>query len=146
MIMKKVMIFGTFDIFHEGHKNFFRQAREYGNYLVVVVAKDENVLKVKNKLPRNDEKERLKKIKESELADEVVLGDLVDKYKIIKKHKPKAICLGYDQKVSVSELKKKLAEFGLGKTEIIRLKSFHPEIYKSSKLENMQKKRQNRRL
>jgi FAD synthetase len=135
-MMKKAMIFGTFEIFHKGHKDFFRQAREYGNYLIVVVARDENVLKVKNKLPRNNETERLNKIKESGLADEVVLGDLVDKYKVIKKHKPKAICLGYDQKISVEELKNKLAEFGLDKTEIIRLKSFHPEIYKSSKLGN----------
>jgi FAD synthetase len=132
--MKKAMIFGTFDIFHEGHKDFFRQAREYGDYLVVVVARDENVMKVKNKLPRNNEKERLNKIKESGLAEEVVLGDLVDKYKAIKKYKPEAICLGYDQKVFVSELKNKLAEFGLDKTRIIRLKSFHPEIYKSSKI------------
>lgn len=132
--MKKAIAFGTFDIFHEGHKDFFRQARKYGNYLIVVVARDENVLKIKNKLPKNNEVKRLNIIKESKLADEVVLGNLADKYKAIKKYKPNAICLGYDQEVSINKLKEKLAEFGLEKTEIIRLNSFHPETYKSSKL------------
>lgn len=132
--MKKVMVFGTFDIFHKGHEDFFRQARKFGEYLTVVVARDENVLKIKGKLPRNTEIIRRDKIIESALADEVVLGNLVDKYEVIKKTGPDIICLGYDQRVSEDELKKKLIEFGLEKTEIVRLSSFHPEIYKSSKL------------
>jgi len=32
------------------------------------------------------------------LADRVVLGNLKNKYAIIKKFKPDIICLGYDQK------------------------------------------------
>lgn len=131
---KKVMVFGTFDIFHEGHKDFFRQAREHGDYLIVVVARDKNVLKAKGKLPQNNEEDRLKKIFESKLADMVVLGDLQDRYKVIQEYKPEVICLGYDQKVSVEELKEKLIEFGLEKTQIVRLKPFHPDVYKSSKL------------
>lgn len=132
--MKKVMVFGTFDIFHKGHKDFFRQAREFGDCLIVVVARDKNVLKIKGNLPRNSEKARQGKIIESELADETVLGSLSDKYKIIQDNKPDVICLGYDQKVSEDELKSKLIEFGLEKTKVIRLNSFFPEIYKSSKL------------
>ena len=129
------MVFGTFDIFHKGHEDFFRQAQEFGEYLIVVVARDENVLKIKGRLPRNGEIIRQKKIVESELADKVVLGNLVDKYKVIQGFKPGVICLGYDQRVSEDELKEKLIEFGFDKTKIIRLNSFHPEIYKSSKLE-----------
>lgn len=128
------MVFGTFDIFHKGHKDFFRQAKEYGEYLIVVIARDKNVLKVKGRLPKNNELARQKKIAESKLADIVVLGDLDDKYKMIQEYKPDAICLGYDQKVSLEELKEKLIEFGLIKTQIVRLKPFQPEIYKSSKL------------
>lgn len=132
--MKKVMVFGTFDIFHKGHMDFFRQAREYGEYLIVVVARDKNVLKAKGKLPQNDENSRKKTIFESNLADNVVLGDLNDQYKVIKEYRPEVICLGYDQKLSMEELKKKLKEYNLEKTLIASLKSFHPEIYKSSKL------------
>jgi len=73
-------------------------------------------------------------IQESALADEVILGSLGDKYAIIKKRKPNVICLGYDQEFFIENLKSKLKEFGLIKTEIIRLKSYKPEIYKSSKL------------
>ncbi len=132
--MKKVMIFGTFDIFHKGHEDFFRQAREFGDSLIVVVARDENVLKIKGNLPRNNEKARKEKIVESKLADEVILGNISDKYKVIQDNQPDIICLGYDQKVSEDELKNKLIEFGLEKTKIIRLNSFFPEKYKSSKL------------
>ncbi len=132
--MKKAMVFGTFDIFHEGHKDFFRQAKEYGEYLIVVVARDKNVLKAKNRLPQNNEIARQKKISDNQLADIVVLGDLDDKYKVIEEYKPDAICLGYDQKVSLEELKQKLIKFNLDKIQIVRLNPFHPEIYKSSKL------------
>jgi FAD synthetase len=132
--MKKVMVFGTFDIFHEGHKDFFRQAREYGDCLIVVIARDKNVLKAKGRLPQNNEVSRQKEILESKLADIVALGNLDNRYRVIQEYEPDVICLGYDQKGSVEELKEKLIEFGLNKTQIIRLNAFHPEIYKSSKL------------
>lgn len=131
---RRVMVFGTFDIFHEGHKDFFRQARLHGNKLIVVVARDKNVLEIKKKLPQNDEIFRQKKISESGLADTVVLGDKSDRYKIIKEFNPDIICLGYDQKADEEALKARLKEFGLAKTQIIRLNPFRPEIYKSSKL------------
>jgi len=42
--------------------------------------------------------------------------------------------LGYDQEFFIENLGKKLQEFGLEKTKIIRLASFKPEQYKSSLL------------
>ena len=45
--MKKVMVFGTFDIVHMGHIHMFEQAREYGDKLIVIVARDNNVEKIK---------------------------------------------------------------------------------------------------
>ena len=56
----KVMVFGTFDILHPGHLNFFKQAREFGNFLIAVIARDKTVLKIKGRLPKNNEKKRLK--------------------------------------------------------------------------------------
>ena len=131
--MKKVMVFGTFDIFHPGHKNFLRQAKKRGDYLTAVIARDKTVLKVKKSLPRNNENSRLSAIKKSSFADEAVLGNLGDKYKIIKKNKPDVICLGYDQKFFINKLEEKLKEFKLGGTVIIKMKPYRPEIYKSSK-------------
>lgn len=132
--MKKVLVFGTFDIFHEGHRNFLKQARERADFLRVVVARDETVEKNKGHVTWNKEEVRKKKIEESGLADEVVLGSLGDKYEIIKEYQPDVICLGYDQEFFIEKLEDKLREFGLNKTKIFRLKPFKSEIYKSSLL------------
>ena len=130
----KVILFGTFDIFHKGHKNFLEQAREFGDYLIVVVARDKTVEKVKKRLPQNDENSRLEIIRKSGLANETVLGSLENKYEAIEKYKPEVICLGYDQGTFTENLREKLEEFNLDETKIVRLKSYHPEKYKSSKL------------
>jgi len=132
--MKKVMVFGTFDIFHLGHISFLKQAQKYGDYLSVVIARDKTVLSVKGKFPKNKEESRVEKVLESGLADEVVLGNENNKYKIIKKFSPNIICLGYDQKFFIKNLRIKLNEFGLKSTKVMKMKSFKPEIYKSSKL------------
>ena len=126
------MIFGTFDIFHKGHENFLKQAKKYGDYLIVIIARDKTVLKIKGKLPRNNEQKRLKVIGESKLTDKVVLGSLADKYKVIEKFKPNVICLGYDQVAFTERLKEKLKEYNLLNTKIVRLKAYEPEKYKSS--------------
>ena len=34
--MARVMCFGTFDLLHPGHEDYFRQAREFGDELIVV--------------------------------------------------------------------------------------------------------------
>lgn len=127
------MAFGTFDIFHRGHENFLKQARERGDYLIVVIARDKTVLKIKGKLPRNNEKARLQTIIKSGLANEIILGSLTDKYKIIKKFRPNIIGLGYDQKAFTEKLEEKLKEYKL-KTKIIKLKPYYPTKYKSSKI------------
>ncbi|MEA2064950.1 MAG: adenylyltransferase/cytidyltransferase family protein [Patescibacteria group bacterium] len=131
--IKKIMVFGTFDIFHKGHKNFLEQARKFGDYLIVIIARDENVKNIKGGFPQNSELKRLIEIKKSELANKIILGNLSDKYKVIKKYKPDIICLGYDQKISIKELKEKIQEFNLLNTKIVRLKAYCPKKYKSSK-------------
>ena len=133
---RKILAFGTFDIFHPGHESFLKQARKCGDYLIVVVARDETVRKVKEKLSQNSEIIRRQAVIKSNLANEVVLGSLEDKYEVIKKYQPEIICLGYDQKVFIENLREKLKEFGLKKTRIIKLKPYYPEKYKSSKLRN----------
>ena len=70
------MVFGTFDGLHFGHHNFFRQARKYGDYLIVVVARDKTVKKVKKHLPRLKEKQRLVALKNCELANKAALGGI----------------------------------------------------------------------
>lgn len=133
------MVFGTFDIFHKGHKNFLKQAQKYGDYIIAVVARDKTVILVKKQITVNSEQERVEILRGSKLVNEVVLGSLKDKYFVIKKYKPDVICLGYDQKFFVGDLRKKLKEFGLDKTAVIRLKSYYPEKYKTSILKKYAK-------
>ena len=129
--MKRVMVFGAFDGFHPGHLNFLKQAKKYGDYLIVVVARDQRVKKVKGCLPKKSEKERLKEIKRQKLVNLVLLGQKKNPYQIIKKVRPDVICLGYDQKIFTQDLPRFLKETGL-KTKIYRLKPYKEKIYHSS--------------
>lgn len=136
--MTKVLVFGTFDGLHEGHRDFFRQAKEFGEYLVVVVGRDSTVEKTKKRLPKFSEQERLKAIQDSGLVDEARLGNEVapgeklDPYKIIEEIKPDVICLGYDQTFFADKLAEELPKRGLGHVKVERLKPFEPKKYKSS--------------
>ena len=47
--MKRVITYGTFDLFHIGHLRILERAKELGEYLVVAVSTDEfNAVKGKN--------------------------------------------------------------------------------------------------
>lgn len=126
--MIRVMCFGTFDSLHPGHLSYLKQAREYGDYLIVIIARDKNVRRIKGRLPQQNEKLRWQRVKNLNFVNKVVLGQLQDKFNIIKKLKPDIICLGYDQMVDL----KKLRNIFFGK--IIKLKPYKEDIYKSSKL------------
>jgi cytidyltransferase-like protein len=55
---KKVFVSGCFDMLHNGHVEFFRQAAQYGD-LYVALGSDSTIFELKNRLPVNDEQERL---------------------------------------------------------------------------------------
>ena len=130
---KKVMVFGTFDILHKGHLNFFKQAKKHGDILIAVVARDKNVKKIKGKDPRNKEIKRLLNIALLKIVDFAVIGNIKDPYKIIEEYKPSVICLGYDQNSYTEKLEKELKKRKL-RARIIKLKPYKEHIYKSSKM------------
>jgi FAD synthetase len=134
----KIMAFGTFDGLHQGHLNFFKQAKNLArnSFLIVSIARDKNVIKIKKEKPRFSEKERLLLIKKSKLADKVVLAGKAKYLPHILKEKPDIIALGYDQKAYVQNLKKDLKNLPVqtGKNiliKIIRLKPYQEKIYKN---------------
>lgn len=47
--MKRVITYGTFDLLHYGHINLLRRAKDYGDYLIVVLSTDEFNWKEKQK-------------------------------------------------------------------------------------------------
>lgn len=128
----RIMVFGTFDGIHPGHLNFFKQARSLADnsFLIVSIARDKNVKKIKGKNPDLSEKKRLNFVKKNKLADKVVLAGLTKYLSHILKEKPEIIALGYDQKVYVKNLKKDLKNLGIS-IKIVRLKPYKKHIYKN---------------
>jgi len=131
--MKLVMCAGTFDIIHPGHLYLLSEAKKYGNKLVVVVARDETSEKIKGRKPKNNEKQRLEQIRSLEIVNEAVLGKSGNIFDILEEIKPDVICLGYDQKVQKEELENELKKRGI-KADVIRIGSYMPQLYKSSKI------------
>lgn len=130
---KQVMIFGTFDGLHPGHLNFFEQAAKFGQ-LFVLVSRDVNVGRIKNRGPQFSERSRLATVAHNSKVFRAMLGDKKDFLKPIEKIQPDFICLGFDQKTfALTELKTNLEKRNLS-PQIIRLKSFQPQKFKSSLL------------
>ncbi|OGI68858.1 hypothetical protein A3A05_01770 [Candidatus Nomurabacteria bacterium RIFCSPLOWO2_01_FULL_41_12] len=128
----RIMVFGTFDGLHEGHLDFFKQARKLArqSFLVVSVARDKNVFKIKNHFPHLNEKKRMILVKSCFLVDKAVLSGIKNHIPHILKERPDIIALGYDQKAYVQNLKKDLKNKGLN-VSIIRLRPYKEKIYKN---------------
>lgn len=129
--MKKVLVAGTFDFFHPGHEYFLEEAKKYGDELIVVIARDSRVAKMKGFLPEHNEKERKAVVEKKGIADRVLLGNESNVFDIIEEIKPDVICLGYDQFMKEKDLELELKKRKI-KVEVIRLNSYHPDKYKSS--------------
>ena len=130
------MVFGTFDMIHAGHEDFFRQARALAPdpYLIVSVARDTVAARIKGGNPRRNERERKSLLERNALVDRVVLGQEDGYIEHIIAEKPDVIALGYDQSGEyVDRLERDLATAGLV-VKIVRLEPYHPEKYKTSKL------------
>lgn len=130
-----VMAFGTFDYFHAGHEEYLKQAKALGDELVVVVARDETVKKVKGQKPLFHEKKRLRDVIDCTQVNKAMLGYADDKYKVIRKIRPNVIALGYDQFVFTYGLEQLIIKENMN-TKIVRLKAFEPRSFKSSLLKN----------
>ena len=128
---KTVMAFGTFDYFHAGHENYLKQAAALGDKLIVVVARDDTVKKVKNRQPMYSERKRVRDVSNCEHVSKAVLGNADDKYKVIKRYKPDIIALGYDQFVFTYGLRQFFIKEKLD-IKIVRLSPFAPQTFKSS--------------
>ena len=127
------MVFGVFDRLHAGHLYFLGHVARQGE-VVVVVARDSSVRKLKDKEPKQREKERIVGVKKTGLIKKAILGDNeLGSYKIVKKIKPDVICLGYDQEALEKDLKRYLSESEL-KIKIIKIKSFKANKFHTSLL------------
>lgn len=136
--MKKVLVFGTFDILHEGHRFLFKEAKKHGDFLIVVVARDKTVSRVKKRKTVFNEEKRLQAVLGVSDVDYAFLGYVDDVYKVLDDVGPDVICLGYDQSHFVDKLEGELKKRKL-KTKIVRLPPFKEHKFKSSLLRKKMK-------
>ena len=73
--MKKVITYGTFDLFHQGHYNLLQRAKELGDYLIVGVTTDNFDLERGKMNTCNNVMERIESIKSTGLADQIVIEE-----------------------------------------------------------------------
>ena len=110
---KRVVATGVFDLLHLGHIHFLRAARELGDELVVIVANDATVRRMKREpvMPAAVRAEMVAALKPVDQALVGREGNMLDI--VVEEIKPHIIVLGYDQELfEPKALEAKLAERG----------------------------------
>ena len=92
---------GVFDLFHVGHLNLLRQAKDYCDYLIVGVTTDEETFRLKKKKPIIPFDQRIKIIEAIKYVDRVVPENFNDKLLAWEKLRFDVIFKGDDWKNTV---------------------------------------------
>ena len=95
--MKKVITYGSFDIFHEGHYKLLQRAKELGDYLIVGVT-TESYDESRGKMNVVDSlMDRIEHVKATGFADEIIVEDhMGQKVEDIIKYKINVFTVGSD--------------------------------------------------
>lgn len=73
--MKKVITYGTYDLFHQGHYNLLKRAKELGDFLIVGVTTDNFDLERGKMNTCNNVMERIESVRATGLADQIVIEE-----------------------------------------------------------------------
>jgi glycerol-3-phosphate cytidylyltransferase len=104
--MIRIITFGTFDLFHIGHLQILKRAKELGNYLIVGVSTDALNFSKKQRNPICSEHQRMEIIKELKCVDEVFFEDSLElKRKYILEAKADVLVMGDDWQGRFDEFK-----------------------------------------
>jgi FAD synthetase len=135
---KVVLASGAFDLLHYGHVYYLSEAKKAGGEdakLVVIVAKDRTVERLKGAKPIIPEDQRRAVVESLKVVDEAILGyEDMDMLRVIDKVKPDIIALGYDEEKIEKQLKKLLEEKHLN-IQVHRIAHFtERDLVSSSKI------------
>ena len=89
---------GVFDMFHIGHLNILRRAKEQCEYLIVGVTTDALCKERKKKLPVISQAERVAIVEAIRYVDRVVLQSDMDKLSAVKEYDADVVFVGSDWK------------------------------------------------
>lgn len=128
--MKKVITYGTFDLFHKGHYNILKRAREYGDYLIVGVTGESydigrGKLSVKDNIAT-----RIENVKATGLVDAIIIEEYIgQKISDIIKYDIDTLVIGDDWRGKFDHLKKYCNVVYLERTKNISSTQLRQENY-----------------
>jgi FAD synthetase len=132
---KVILASGVFDLLHLGHVKFLEEAKQAGGKnaeLLVIVARDSTVQRMKGRKPVMPENQRRALVESLRVVDEAVLGtedfDIGD---VIERVKPDVIALGYDQTEMETRVREYVNKHGLS-VRVVRLGKFENDELSSS--------------
>lgn len=104
--MKRIITFGTFDLFHIGHLNILERARELGDELIVGISTDALNFSKKQKYPVYKEEDRSRIIGSLKVVDEVFYEESLElKRQYILDNKADVLVMGNDWEGKFDEFK-----------------------------------------
>lgn len=104
--MKTIITYGTFDLFHVGHLNLLRRAKELGDYLIVAVSSDRFNWEEKQKKCEIPDKDRMAIVEAIKYVDKVIPEDSWEqKIEDVKKYNVDVFVMGDDWKGKFDFLK-----------------------------------------
>ncbi|MHA1840045.1 MAG: adenylyltransferase/cytidyltransferase family protein [Candidatus Ranarchaeia archaeon] len=122
--IKRILIAGTFEIIHPGHIALIQEAAELGD-VVVVVARDSTVERIRKRPAIIPEDQRLDVIRNIKGVDYAVLGNEgPERFRIIASIRPDVILLGPNQDVDINDLKNWIQSHKLD-IEVRRMQSLY---------------------
>ena len=117
---RRVITFGTFDVFHVGHLRILERAKALGDYLVVGVSTDELNISKKSRAPVFDQEQRIEIIKALKCVDEVFFEESLSlKGSYIKEKRADILVMGDDWKGKFDEFKELCKVVYLSRTPAI---------------------------
>ena len=135
---RTVLTSGAFDLLHYGHIRLLEEAKKLGGKntrLVVIIATDETVQRLKGHKPTIPENQRRALVEALSVVDEALLGypDL-DMTKVIETIQPDIIAVGYDQ-YDIEQMANKLIKEKKLPIKVIKIDRFgRSDLNSSSKI------------
>lgn len=117
-VLVKVLATGTFDLLHPGHILYLSEAKDMGDELYVIVAR-ESMIRHKPK-PIIPDEQRLEMVSSLKVVDKALLGSESDIFAPIMEIKPDIIALGYDQGFDIDRLQNDLHDRGFD-SKVVRV-------------------------
>ena len=131
--MKRVITYGTFDLFDIGHLNLLKRAKALGDYLIVAVSSDEFNLQ-KGKVCKIKDTDRMQIVEAIKYVDQVIPETSWDqKIEDVKKYDVDVFVMGDDWKGKFDFLKDYCEVVYLPRTEGISSTQLKEELRNAEK-------------